>query len=260
MEISVYGMNAWSYDAVAGVKGAFEQFRRGVNILLDRGIPFYVKQALLPQNRHEIEEFEAWATTLPWMTSPPEYAVNFDLRTRRDSAEKNKRISSLRFTPEETVALSLRDPEHLAELREFCSRFLGPQGDRLFSCGAGLSPCIDSYGTAQMCLLLRHPQTVIDLRNASLAHVMVDLFPLLRGKKASNPEYLRRCANCFLKGLCEQCPAKSWTEHGSLDTPVEYLCDVAHAQARSLGLIAEHERAWEIADWHHRVDRFSRGT
>jgi sulfatase maturation enzyme AslB (radical SAM superfamily) len=36
-----------------------------------------------------------------------------------------------------------------------------------------------------------------------------------------------------------QCPAKSWMEHGTLDTPVEYLCSVAHAQARHLGLITD---------------------
>jgi hypothetical protein len=49
--------------------------------------------------------------------------------------------------------------------------------------------------------------------------------PLLREDfediRATNPEYLRRCALCFLHGLCEQCPAKSWAEHSTLDTPVE---------------------------------------
>jgi sulfatase maturation enzyme AslB (radical SAM superfamily) len=57
--------------------------------------------------------------------------------------------------------------------------------------------------------------------------------------RARNPEYLRRCARCFLKGFCEQCPAKSWSEHGNLDTPVEYLCEVAHAQARYMGWLAD---------------------
>jgi hypothetical protein len=51
------------------------------------------------------------------------------------------------------------------------------------------------------------------------------------------------------------CPAKSWAEHGTLDTPVEYLCRVAHAQARDLGLLQDGERSWEVTDWHSRVDR-----
>jgi radical SAM protein with 4Fe4S-binding SPASM domain len=69
-----------------------------------------------------------------------------------------------------------------------------------------------------------------------------------RDLRAINPEYLRRCARCSLKGLCEQCPAKSWSEHGTLDTPVEYLCEVAHAQARHLGWLGEKERGWEAKD------------
>ena len=71
--------------------------------------------------------------------------------------------------------------------------------------------------------------------------------------KATNPDYLRRCAVCFLKGLCEQCPAKSWTEHGTLDTPVEYLCSVAHAQAVFLGRLKKGEKSWEIYDWQRRM-------
>jgi hypothetical protein len=74
--------------------------------------------------------------------------------------------------------------------------------------------------------------------------------------KAANPDYLRRCARCYLKSMCEQCPARSWMEHGTLDTPVEYLCDIAHAQARYLGLLTDGERSWELTDWRDRVSRF----
>jgi len=79
-------------------------------------------------------------------------------------------------------------------------------------------------------------------------------FPKLRKIKASNPEYLQRCAKCFLHGLCEQCPGQSWMEHGTLDTPVEYQCSVAHAQARYLGLIGKNERAWEVKCWKKRIN------
>ena len=78
-------------------------------------------------------------------------------------------------------------------------------------------------------------------------------FSHLRELRATNPDYLRQCGRCFLKGLCEQCPAKSWTEHGTLDTPVEYLCEVAHAQARYLGWLGENEHGWEVMEWRERV-------
>jgi radical SAM protein with 4Fe4S-binding SPASM domain len=251
LEISVYGMHPESYDAVACAPGAFAEFRRGIDLLLARQIPFVVKSALLPPNRSEIGEFEAWATTIPWMDGNHSYAIFFDLRTRRDSPARNRRIAALRFSPEEGVALLARDEEGY---RQSTAQFMGPQGDRLFACGAGETGCVDAYGTYQMCMLLRHPDTVYDLRQGTLREALTEAFPQVRELRATNPAYLERCARCFLKGLCEQCPAKSWSEHGTLDTPVEYLCQVAHAQARYLGLLAEGERAWEIEDWRARID------
>ena len=116
---------------------------------------------------------------------------------------------------------------------------------------------MDAYGVFQPCMLLRHPGTVYDLRHGTLREAMTEFFPRVRQKRATNPDYLERCARCFLKGLCEQCPAKSWMEHGTLDTPVDYLCRVAHSQARFLGLLDEGENAWEVIDWRERIERFS---
>jgi len=122
-------------------------------------------------------------------------------------------------------------------------------------------------------MLLRHPHTVYSLHPdpnrteqatpdlPPLKFALTEFFPRLRQLRATNPEYLRRCAVCFLMGLCEQCPAKSWEEHGTLDTPVEYLCQVAHAQARYLGLVAENENGWELAPaiWQARLKAFTTG-
>ena len=71
IEITIYGMHKESYEAVTRVPGSFAQFRRGVDLLLDRKVPFVVKAALLPPNRHEMEELEKWAATIPWMDHPP---------------------------------------------------------------------------------------------------------------------------------------------------------------------------------------------
>jgi len=130
--------------------------------------------------------------------------------------------------------------------------------DEFFSCGSGVGGgCVDAYGNFQPCLSLRHPDTVYNLKNGSLKDALENFFPKIREKKATNPEYLRRCAKCFLKGLCEQCPAKSWMEHGTLDTPVKYLCEVAHVQARFLELLKENEFAWEVKDWEGRIKEFT---
>ena len=276
IEVSVYGMKANSYDAVAAVRGAFDQFLKGINFLREYEVPFVVKQSLLPQNRAEIPEFEAFAATLPHMEDhKPGYSMNFDLRARRDSEAKNRVIRRLRITPQETLAMITREPEkYVKEMRQFASKFMGSSGDKIFSCGAGHGACIDAYGQAQMCLLLRHPDTIYPLDLSQhrerypqtelqpLDYTLSELFPQVRKMRSHNPEYLRRCAVCFLKGLCNQCPAKSWEEHGTLDTPVDYLCQVAHTQAMYLGLLQEGEKSWELKPevWQLRLKEFTNNS
>jgi radical SAM protein with 4Fe4S-binding SPASM domain len=254
IEITVYGMSAETYEAIACAPGAFAEFRRGVDLLLEYEIPFIVKAALLPQFKADIEEFETWAATIPWMEKSPSYSMFFDLRGRRDSQPRNNLIESLRVTPDEGLKILNREVDlYRQEMNQFCTRFMGPTGEKLFTCGAGLGGSVDSYGRFQPCMMLRSPELSYDLRQGTLKDALENFFPQMREIKAENPVYLERCASCFLHGLCEQCPAKSWPEHGTLDTPVEYLCQVAHARAVDLGLLTEGENAWEVEDWQARV-------
>ncbi len=253
-------MEKSSYEAVTRAPGSYDLAWRGINLLLENKIPFVVKGAFLSANKAEMEKFETWAATIPWMDDrPPSYSMFFNLRCRRDGIEKNELIKRLRAIPEDGLKiLTRRQEDYLKEMRDFCSKFTRPSGDRLFCCGAGVGyGCVDAYGYFQPCMMLRHPDTVYNLKNGSLKDALVNFFPKVREMKAINPDYLSRCAKCFLKGLCEQCPAKSWMEHGTLDTPVEYFCQVAHAQARFLGLIQENEKAWEVKNWRERIKEFS---
>ena len=255
IEISVYGMNRSSYEAVTRVPGSFEAAWRGINLLLEKKIPFVVKSALLPPNKREMDEIEAWALNIPWMDKPPSYSMFFDLRCRQNSGNKNQLIKGLRLSPEEVLKmLTRKKAEYFREMRDFCRKFTRPSGATIFSCGAGKgSGCVDAYGYFQLCMLLRHPATVYNLKNGSLNDAITKFSPKVRTMKATDTEYLKHCARCFLKGLCDQCPAKSWIEHGTLDTPVKYYCEIAHAQAEFLGLLKENEKAWGIKDWKKRI-------
>jgi radical SAM protein with 4Fe4S-binding SPASM domain len=263
LEVSVYGMRRTSYEAVTRVSGSFEQFQRGVRRLLERGIPFIVKSVLLPPNRDEKNELEAWALSSVGMTRPPDYALYLELRNRRDDSAKNELIASLRLSPEEVLSVLASDELRFRkEKATFASRFMRPPGDALFQCGAGRAVSIDAYGRAQPCLSLRAPQLSVDVfridedggGSSGLAGAL-DAFAALNARRAENPDYLRRCARCFLHGFCEQCPARSWSENGTLDTPIEYFCGMAHAQARFLGWLRPEERAWDVTDWQARVGK-----
>lgn len=255
MEVSVYGMTTESSALVTGNPASFEAARRGLALLLSRGIPFAVKGAVLPPTKDEMDRFEAWTRELPGMTGAPSYAMLFDLRSRRDDEAKNDRIRRLRPDPAEYVRLEGRLGEgRSAELRAFVARFGGCAGDRLFGCLSDAG-CVDAYGRFQVCLLLRHPDTVYELKHGSLRAAMEEFLPKVREMRASNPAYLERCGRCFLKSLCLQCPARSWAEYGTLDTPVEYFCGIAHAQAEAIGILAAGEKAWQVKDGRQRIER-----
>jgi radical SAM protein with 4Fe4S-binding SPASM domain len=238
---------------VSGAPGSFAEFRRGVALLRQEGVPFVLRTALLPANSAELDDFDAWAGDLSSQVQAAGVVSLFDLRTRRDSAVKNERIRALRLPPEQHLALTqTRTRGYRAEKEAFCRRFMGPGGSHIFDCGAGRSFCLDAYGRLQACMLVRHPDTVYDLKSGSLKDALERFFPSLRERRARNEAYLERCARCLLHGLCEQCPGRSWSEHGTLDTPVEYLCALAHAEAAELGLLEPGERGWEVTDWKER--------
>jgi hypothetical protein len=104
--------------------------------------------------------------------------------------------------------------------------------------------------------LLREPSCVYNLKSGSLRYALTKFLPKLSRRTTSNPDYLSKCARCFLRCICEQCPGQSWVEHGNLDSPVDYCCQIAHNEARSLGLLSEDEYGWSVSDWKNRLKDF----
>lgn len=253
IEVTSYGMSDDSYAAITQQHGTFKSFTRGIQLLQEYKIPFVLKSVLLPINRHELAEFDAWVKSLPWSNGTPSISMFYYLRSRRDDPAKNQAITELRITPKEAVDYMSR---HETDWQQF--KLVYEQsppkaaGNQLFNCGAGQSQlCIDAYGRVQACMLLRTPE-LVKARGTALADAL-EYFKDLRDIKAENPEYLHRCGQCFLKNLCEQCPAKAWSETGQLDVTVQYFCEISHEIARRLGWLKDGEWAWEVSEWKERI-------
>ena len=256
IEITVYGMRAETYEAVSRAPGSFAEFRRGLDLLLAGGVPLLVKSVDLPQTALELPAFQAWAATLPGMETPAGITRVLDLRARRDSPARMRHIAALRAAPEEVAGNMLAGKDARAEMLRLARNHGGKAG-ALLNCGAGhcTLPCIDAYGRMQACMLLRSPRLAYDLRKGSLKDALENHFPHLKGINPENPAYLERCERCFVRGMCDQCAAKSWMESGTLDTPVEYLCQITQSLARQMGLLAAGERSWEVEDGARRIAR-----
>lgn len=248
IEVSVYGMSPSSYDQNTQQVGAYKSFNRGIELLVKYKIPFVIKSVILPSSINEIEKLDDWAKTIKWMDGKqPTITQFFDYRLRRDDVEKNSRIEALRVSPKEGVMFLLAryNKEYKEIKKKIYKQSKRSPNNHLFGCSAGVKQLtIDSYGRIQACLLLRTPEFVL-----STDHTLkqaLDYYKKLSDVTTLNPEYLEKCGRCFLRNLCEQCPAKSWSEFGVLDQPIDYLCKITHELARHLGLLAGGQKTWDV--------------
>ncbi|MQY69732.1 MAG: radical SAM protein [Firmicutes bacterium] len=247
LEVSTYGLSQKTYEAVTRNPGSFDAFMQGINLLKENNIPFTLKTAVLQQNFHEIEKMRDFAQSLTG--EPLGVVLKLNLGSRFNGGSKRNFIKRLRLSPGKIMEVLKQDEEsYRKDIERFCQKFLGvPKDDQLFICGAGVGGChIDAYNNFQLCMLLRHPDCVYSLRKGSFKEAWEKFVPQVREIRANNKKYQNKCQRCFLKSLCEQCPAWSWMEHGVLDEPVEYLCQIAHTEAVWLGLLREGEKAWEV--------------
>jgi len=247
LEVSIYGQSQKTYEAVTRNPGSFEAFRQGINLLKENHIPFTLKATVLPQNFHQVKEMRSFAQSLTGQ--PLGMVLKLNLGSRFNGGSKRDLIKRLRLSPEKVIEVLGQDEKrYRKDIERFCQKFLRvPQDDHLFSCGAGVGGChIDAYNNFQLCMLLRHPGCVYSLRKGSFKEAWEKFVPKVRGIRANNKKYKEKCQRCFLKSLCEQCPAWSWIEHGVLDEPVEYLCEIAHAEAVWLGLLGQGKKAWKV--------------
>jgi len=258
VEITLYGSTREIYEALSGRRGSFDAAIRGVTALRERRLPFVITGTALSSDDREIEAFDRWVRANFLQERDPARVLALNLRAHRDDDGKNERIKALRLSPDRQYRILSRDEAAFRrDMARLFSRFAGPQGDRLFACEAGTgSACLDSCGRLQACVLLRHPDATYDLKKGSLEDALKVFFPSLRETRAKNPDYIARCAGCFLSDLCDQCPARSWMESGTLDAPIEYFCRTSHRIARGLGLLGDTENAWDVPDRGKRIEEF----
>ncbi len=255
IEVTVYGLREESYNANTQQINGFKSYQRGIELLQAYKIPFVVKTVLLPANQNELPEFEIWAKSLPWSDGAPLVSMFYDLRNRRDDPIKNKQIAKLRVSPQKGVDYMMRNESEWQDFKQTYGKTLpGFSRSRLFTCSARRGQlCIDAYGRVQACMGLRAPE-LVQPAGTPLSDAL-EHFKSLQEIRSANPEYINRCGKCFLRNLCEQCPAKSWSESGELDTPVEYLCEITHELARRLGWLRAGERSWKVNDWQLRLSK-----
>jgi radical SAM protein with 4Fe4S-binding SPASM domain len=223
VEITLYGATRGTYERVTGVPGSYGLCMRGIELLIERGLPLKLKTMVMTLNRHELWDMKALAKRL---------GVDF----RFDAALNaglggGMRPARLRVPPEDVVHMDLACEERMNAWREY--RGLFPDNachdEHLYQCGAGLSTFnIDPYGTLSACLMSRTP--CYNLRRGSFRDGWKNFMPQVRKLKRTRKSH---CRNCEHMALCDQCPGWALLETGDQEEPVKYLCRIANLRAEA---------------------------
>jgi len=222
VEITLHGVTRETFERVTRVRGSYDKCMRGIELLLDRAIPLNLKTTVTTLNKHEL-----WATKEYVGSLGVDYRFDGLLIPRLDGS---KQPYSVRLTPAELVGLDLQDQGRGRELERVCEQFWGvPSSDSLYVCGAGeRSFHIDPYGHFAPCMTNR--AHTYDLKQGSFKVAWWDFVTAMRSLQAGQAV---KCRTCPAISLCGQCPAWSYLEHQDFETPVEYLCEVAHLRAEA---------------------------
>jgi radical SAM protein with 4Fe4S-binding SPASM domain len=232
IEITLYGHTRETYEKLTRQPGSFDRCRRGINLLLERKLPLKLKTVPTSINKHEVREMEEWAEGLG-----VEFKYDALVNPRTDCSQSP---IAVRLRADEVVALEFDDPlrssEHLRLLNEELARVPRASED-LYHCGGGMTGCaIDPYGNMGICVI--SPREHYNVREGNFAEGWERALLAVRETKRKR---LTKCSRCRIQSLCGMCPANGELENGDAESPVEFLCEVAHLRAMALGAeVPEH--------------------
>ena len=220
IEISIYGATEDTYEKLTRIPKSFERFTQGFERLRQTHSKFILKTVYTRTNYHEAAQMQAIADRV---------GVKF----RWDASVTSRMTGdptpcSMRLNPEEVMKIEADDSKRAANWLNYFrnTRHLhSPERKEIFSCGAGLhSFFISTEGKLYPCLMVRE-ENAYDLRQGTFHegfhHHLIGFRQRMKSKE-------KRCDRCEIKPLCDGCPGFSYWEHGDLEVPVDYVCDISH--------------------------------
>jgi len=229
IEITLYGRTRETYEALTAIPGSYDRCMRGIKLLTDRGLPLKLKTVATSINKHEVLAMRQFAEE--------ELGVDFKM-----DGQINPRIDcsqsplAVRLTPEEVVALDMSTPKAVNEYRRLAKKDLESppnlsQTDSVYFCGGGINTfAINANGEIGICVISQ--QETFSIRSAGVRKIWEESLLQLRRRKRTR---VTKCVECRIQSLCGMCPANGEMENGDRESPVDFLCHVAHLRAATVG-------------------------
>lgn len=223
VEITLYGATAETFEKVTRVPGSFNRVMRGIKLLNEKNVPITLKMMIMTINQHEFAAIRQIADTMG-------VSFRYDgLLWPRLTGEQSPFECQLPLN--ELIKMEFDDPATHADWIKLAERSSREVIDNryVFNCGIGYHGFhIDSNGQLCGCMSLRRPS--FDLRQMTFQEGWEKLGLFIKLQRQEKSE----CDGCKLNLLCDQCPGWSQNLFGDLDTPVRFLCELAHLRAEEI--------------------------
>lgn len=230
IEITLYGRTRETYEALTAIPGSYERCLRGIKMLKDRGLPLKLKTVATSVNKHEVLAMRQFAEEELGV----EFKVDGQINPRIDCSQSPLAV---RLTPEEVVALDMSMPKGMSEYRRLAlhdleTPLVPARADSVYFCGGGMNSfAINAYGEIGICVISQ--QDTFDIRGRGVKQVWESALLELRSRKRAR---VTKCVECRIQSVCGMCPANGEMENGDKESPVEFLCHVAHLRAATVGV------------------------
>jgi radical SAM protein with 4Fe4S-binding SPASM domain len=230
IEITLYGRSRETYEALTAIPGSYDRCLRGIKLLKERGLPLKLKTVATSINKHEVVAMQRFAAEELGV----EFKMDGQINPRIDCSQSPLAV---RLTPEEVVALDFHSPKRVDEYRRLAERDLQSppnlaQSGTVYACGGGMNSfAINAYGEVGICIISQ--QETFGIREAGVREVWERSLLRLRNRMRTR---VTKCIECRIQSLCGMCPANGELENGDKESPVEFLCNVAHVRAAVVGI------------------------
>jgi radical SAM protein with 4Fe4S-binding SPASM domain len=230
IEITLYGRTRETYEALTMIPGSYDRCLRGIKLLKERKLPLKLKTVATSINKHEVMAMRQFAEEELGV----EFKMDGQINPRIDCSQSPLAV---RLTPEEVVALDLAVPKAKSEYLRLAKHDLEkPAGlaqiDTMYFCGGGVNSfAINAYGEIGICVISQ--QETFGIRGSSVKQVWEESLREVRAQKRTRST---KCVECRIQSLCGMCPANGEMENGERESPVEFLCHVAHLRAAAIGV------------------------